>query len=232
MLNKKASILYVEDDKYLSYVTCDNLEKNGYFVKHCIDGETAIEAFNESEFDLCILDVMLPKLDGFSLAKIIRERNKNIPIIFLSAKSMKEDRINGLLLGGDDYITKPFSIEELILKIEVFLKRNKVNIEDFQKTHCFELGKYCFDFPNLQLIFEDQKYDLTGKEAELLRYFCVNINSVLKREDILKAVWGDDDYYLSRSLDVFISRLRKYLSHDKNINLKNVHGVGFKLLIK
>ena len=229
---KKANILYVEDDPYLSYVTCDNLEKHGYSVKHCIDGESALETFNNTEFDLCILDVMLPKLDGFSLAKKIRDNNKNIPIIFLSAKSMKEDRINGLLLGGDDYITKPFSIEELILKIEVFLKRNKINIENFQETHCYEIGKYCFDFPNLQLVYQENTYNLTGKEADLLRYFCVNANKVVKREEILNAVWGDDDYYLSRSLDVFISRLRKYLQHDKNIVIKNVHGVGFKLVIK
>ena len=228
----KANILYVEDDPFLSYVTSDNLEKQGYSVKHYLDGETAFEAFNTDEFDLCILDVMLPTLDGFSLAKMIREKNKNIPIIFLSAKSMKEDRITGLLLGGDDYLTKPFSIEELVLKIEVFLKRNKVNVEDFQKTHCFELGKYCFDFPNLQLVYEDRKFALTGKEAELLRCFCINANKVIRREDILKEVWGDDDYYLSRSLDVFISRLRKYLHLDNSLNIKNVHGIGFKLMIK
>lgn len=232
MIKKKANILYVEDDVYLSYVTCDNLEQNGYSVKHCLDGESAIEAFNTIKFDICILDVMLPKLDGFTLAKKIRETNKNVPIIFLSAKSMKEDRINGLLLGGDDYITKPFSIEELILKIEVFLKRSKINLEDFNETHCHEIGEYCFDFPNLQLVYKDKKYVLTAKEADLLRYFCSNVNKILKREDILNAVWGGDDYYLSRSLDVFISRLRKYLNHDKNITIKNVHGVGFKLMVK
>ncbi len=232
MLKKRANILYVEDDVYLSYVTCDNLEQQGYAVKHCPDGEMALAAFTGDEFDLCVLDIMLPKLDGFSLAKLIREKNKNIPIIFLSAKSMKEDRINGLLLGGDDYITKPFSIEELILKIEVFLKRNKISSDVTEENDCYELGSYSFDFSNLQLNYKDSKTSLTAKEAELLRYFCLNTNKILKREEILKAVWGDDDYYLSRSLDVFISRLRKYLKHDKNITISNVHGVGFKLIVK
>lgn len=232
MLQKKANILYVEDDVYLSYVTCDNLEKHGYSVEHCLDGESAFETFNNNEIDLCILDVMLPKLDGFSLAKKIRKNNKDIPIIFLSAKSMKEDRINGLLIGGDDYITKPFSIEELILKIEVFLKRSKISNDDFQGNNCYEIGDYCFDSPNLQLVYQDHKYTLTAKEADLLKYLCIHSNKILKREDILKAVWGNDDYYLSRSLDVFISRLRKYLKHDKDIVIRNVHGVGFMLVIK
>jgi two-component system, OmpR family, response regulator VicR len=221
--------MLVEDDTNLSYVTRDNLEKHGFTVQAFEDGEAAMQAFNNEKFDLCILDVMLPKLDGFSVAKAIRKQNDNIPIIFLTAKSLKEDKIAGLTLGADDYITKPFSIEELILKAEVFLKRSRAG-HNAPKKEIFRIGKYLFDFHQLTLQFDEGKpVKLTLKEAELLRYFCRNENLVLKREEILKSLWGDDDYFSGRSLDVFISRLRKYLSQDKTIRIENIHSLGFRM---
>lgn len=225
-MSKKPKILYVEDDIYLSFVTKDNLEIKGYDIDWQKDGEAAIQAFSEQEFDLCILDIMLPKLDGFSVAEAIRKENQDIPILFLSAKTLKEDRIKGLTLGGDDYITKPFSIEELVLKIEVFLKRNKVQKVETPNSIA-ELGKFYFDFDNLELSENDSAQRLTLREAELLHLFCQNKNKLLKKEDILNTIWKDDSYFLSRSLDVFVSRLRKYLKNDGRLKIENIHGVGF-----
>lgn len=223
---KKPKILYVEDDIYLSFVTKDNLSLKGYEIICCEDGEQALTAFSNNDFDLCIIDVMLPKLDGFSLAKAIRKENENIPILFLSAKSMKEDRIKGFEIGGDDYITKPFSIEELVLKIEVFLKRSNVKpIKTVEKI--IEIGKYCFDFDNLELTENELSQRLTLREAELLSLFCQNRNKILTREDILNNIWNNDSYFLSRSLDVFVSRLRKLLQNDSRLKIENIHGVGF-----
>lgn len=225
-MSKKAKILYVEDDIYLSYVTKDNLEIKGYTVVWIKDGEAAVHAFKEERFDLCILDIMLPKRDGFSVAEAIRKENEDIPILFLSAKTLKEDKIKGLTLGGDDYITKPFSIEELVLKIEVFLKRSKVQkIESTQNLA--ELGKLYFDFENLELSDQKSATRLTLREAELLNLFSQNKNRLLKKEDILNSLWKDDSYFLSRSLDVFVSRLRKHLKQDSRLKIETVHGVGF-----
>ena len=225
----RANIFYVEDDETLSFVTKDNLELQGFSITHCSDGKSAMQHIknNLSEMDLCILDVMLPEIDGFELAKSIRERNSQIPILFLTAKSLKEDRISGLKIGADDYITKPFSIEELILKIEIFLKRSKINTN--HTATLFKVGQYNFDHKNLQLSVNDEQKTLTQKEADLLKLFVENKNEVLKRSHILEEVWGEDDYFLGRSLDVFISRLRKYLNQDDSLALKNIHGVGFKL---
>ena len=223
----KARILYVEDDETLSFVTSDNLSLNGYDVVHCLDGESALIAFGNGHFDLCLLDVMLPKKDGFTLASDIRKKNPEIPILFLTAKSMKEDRITGLKLGADDYITKPFSIEELILKIEVFLKRKFINIKQANK---FTIGKLTFDYKNLTISAGDSEKTLTQREADLLKLLIENKNNVIKREEILERVWGQNDYFLGRSMDVFISRLRKYLSDDESLKIDNIHGVGFKLI--
>ncbi len=231
MNQKKAEILYVEDDLFLSYVTKDNLELKGYSITFCKDGLEALEAFNQKSFDLCILDVMLPKMDGFELAKKIRETNEQIPILFLSAKSLKEDRIQGFSIGGDDYITKPFSIEELALKIEVFLKRSKISNGD-QIRGEYALGDYNFDSVNMLLTIGQDTKRLTSRESELLRYFILNQDKVVKKEEILNEVWGTDSYFNSRSLDVFISRLRKYLSEDPKIKINNIHGIGFILLVK
>ena len=224
-----AKILYVEDDETLSFITKDHLELKGYGVYHCSDGLQALDDFKAGDFDLCVLDVMLPKMDGFTLAEEIRKRDKDIPILFLTAKSMKEDRLEGLRLGGDDYITKPFSIEELILRIEVFLRRSKV-VGDTLVTE-YPIGEYTFDFSNLSLSREEKTHHLTQREADLLKYLAENTNRVIKRSDILLSVWGEDDYFLGRSLDVFISRLRKYLKDDPRVNIENIHGVGFRFVV-
>ncbi len=222
----KARLLYVEDDESLSFVTRDNLELEGYEVLHCADGQQAMETIKTQEYDLCILDVMLPEIDGFELAEAIRKRNREVPILFLTAKSLKEDRIHGLKIGGDDYITKPFSIEELLLKVNVFLRRNKISKPGQQDV--YQVGQFEFDYKNLSLHHIGGERQLTQKEADLLRFFVENANQVLQRSEILERLWGEDDYFLGRSLDVFISRLRKYLKKDESLKVENIHGVGFR----
>ena len=224
----KAHLFYVEDDESLSFVTRDNLELQGFKVTYCADGREAMEVVQKENFDLCILDVMLPEVDGFTIAEAIRMKDSEVPIIFLTAKTLKEDRIHGLRLGADDYMTKPFSIEELILKIGVFLRRSKISTPDVTVEE-MEVGDYKFNYKNLNLEKGDVSKTLTQKEADLLKYFIQNKNEVLKRSDILKTLWGDDDYFMGRSLDVFISRLRKYLKQDEKIKIENIHGVGFRL---
>lgn len=219
-------ILYTEDDATLAFLTKDNLEQNHYVVTHCENGKSGIETFKKSKFDICILDIMMPKMDGFELAIQIRKLNKDIPIIFLSAKILKEDRIKGLRLGADDYLVKPFSIEELLLKIDIFLRRCGKNNPIEKTTH--EIGKFLFDTKNFILFNENEKISLTERESELLKLFVENKNIVLKREQILNSLWGDDDYFMGRSLDVFISRLRKILINENVISIENVHGIGFR----
>jgi len=232
MKEEKPKILYVEDDIDLSFVTKDNLELKGYEITHCKDGQEGWEAFGNTDFDLCILDVMLPKVDGFTLAKKVREINEDIPIIFLSAKSLKEDRIEGLVVGGDDYITKPFSIQELALKVEVFLRRNKISSGKNSSKSIFQIGAFSFNSHSLELSFKGSAKRLTSREAELLKYLCINQDQVVKKEDILLEVWDSDSYFNSRSLDVFISRLRKYLRDDPTIQINNIHGIGFILSVR
>ncbi|WP_026704345.1 response regulator transcription factor [Flavobacterium soli] len=223
-------ILYAEDDETLAFLTKDNLEQNGYDVVHCLDGNLCMEAFKKEKFDICILDIMLPKKDGFEIAADIRKINNNVPIIFLSAKTLKEDRIKGLKLGADDYLVKPFSIEELALKIEIFLKRSQKNA--ISEKVSYRVGKYNFDTQNYLLTFDQEKITLTQRESELLKLFLDNKNTVLKREQILTSLWGDDDYFMGRSLDVFISRLRKILSTEQHISIENLHGIGFRFNIQ
>ncbi len=224
-----AKILYVEDDPNLGFVTRDSLEEEGFEIFHFTDGKEAWKSFKKERFDLCLLDVMLPELDGFSLAEKIREQNAQIPIIFLSARVMQEDRIQGLKVGGDDYITKPFSVEELVLRIRVFLRRN--TISDTPVTHdVFSCGTYEFCYSQLTLEREGETQKLTHREAEVLKYFLERKSQVVKREEILIAIWGRDDYFLGRSLDVFLTRIRKMLSKDPSVRLENIHGVGFKLV--
>ncbi|HPX34374.1 MAG TPA: response regulator transcription factor [Bacteroidales bacterium] len=226
----KAKILYVEDDQTLSFVTRDNLESHGYAIDFCEDGEQAMKLYNANHYDLCILDVMLPKMDGFEVAASIREKDVDIPIIFLTAKSTKEDKIHGLRLGGDDYITKPFSIEELILKIEVFLKRSGQPRLESIEVH--NIGEYTFSVKNQRLTFNNKIKELTQRESELLCMFCENRDTIVKRDDLLMKVWGDDHYFASRSLDVFVSRLRKYLREDPKVKIENIHNVGYRLIIQ
>lgn len=228
-MQPKARILYVEDDETLGFVTKDNLEQNNYFIDHYLDGQSGLKAFEKKGYDLCLLDVMLPEMDGYQLAEKIRQHNSEIPILFLTAKSMKEDRIHGLQLGADDYITKPFSIEELILKIEIFLKRKFVANPDKEK---YDIGAFTLDYKNLKLIGADSESNMTQKEADLLKLLIKNKGNTLRREDILKKLWGENDYFLGRSMDVFISRLRKYIREDDSLVIENVHGVGFRLLEK
>jgi DNA-binding response OmpR family regulator len=224
-MSKKYKVFYVEDDETLAFLTKDSLEMNHFSVTHFQNGDDAMQHFVNSEYDICVLDIMVPKKDGFEIATAIRTINNEIPIIFLSAKTMKEDRIKGLKIGADDYLVKPFSIEELVLKMDIFLQRSKKNISE--KTH-LQVGKYLFDTLNYELIFNDEKTSLTQRETDLLKLFIQNPNRVLKREEILKSLWGNDDYFMGRSLDVFISRLRKILANDKNIIIENLHSIGFK----
>ncbi|MEN2413795.1 response regulator transcription factor [Flavobacterium mesophilum] len=227
---KQFKILYTEDDETLAFLTKDNLEQNHYHVVHCCDGQSGLQNFKKEKFDICIFDIMMPKMDGFDLATEVRKLNTDIPIIFLSAKTLKEDRIKGLRLGADDYLVKPFSIEELLLKIEIFLKRSQKNIPSEKSV--YEIGKYKFDTNNFILFNDVEKISLTQREAELLKLFLDNKNLVLKREQILTALWGTDDYFMGRSLDVFISRLRKILTNEKGISIENLHGIGFRFAIE
>jgi DNA-binding response OmpR family regulator len=226
----KAKILYVEDDLALSYVTRDNLILKGYSVDFCEDGIRALEMFSSSQYDICILDVMLPKMDGFTLAAKIREKIPGIPILFLTARSSQEDRLTGLRTGADDYITKPFSMEELVLKIEVFLRRRNIVTEREQTP--IQLGQFVFDPVNLKLTQGGKSHILTRKESELLLFLVENSKVIVRREEILKKVWGNEDFFVSRTLDVFVSRLRKILKPDPSIRIDNIHNVGYRLMVE
>ena len=221
-----AKILYVEDNLSLSFVTSDQLKKRGYLIVSCKDGKEALTTFKEQIFDLCILDVMLPQIDGFELAKKIRQENEHIPIIFLSARSMQEDKIEGLKIGGDDYLTKPFDIDELCLKIEIFLKRKEINSA---QNNNYKIGDFQLDVTEQTLSILGIEKMLTLKETELLSLLAQKQNTIVKREYILVNLWGRNDYFLGRSLDVFISKLRKKLTQDQNIFIENIRGVGFRL---
>ncbi|KAA2245633.1 response regulator transcription factor [Chitinophaga agrisoli] len=238
----KARILFVEDDQHVGTATKRRLEEAGYEVRHCTDGTMAWEEFQHKTFDICLLDVMIPKKagniekgasdHGFELARQIRKKNDVIPILFITSKSMVEDKIAGFKTGADDYITKPINIQELFLRIEVFLKRTKTMLQATQaaKPSQYIIGKLTFDYADLRLHDSTQQksFTLTQKEADLLRYLCDNVNKALKREDILFNVWGKDDYFLGRSMDVFITKLRKYFKSDPDIKLETLHGVGFR----
>lgn len=225
-------ILLAEDDPNLGELIKDYLELKGKFeVNLCEDGVDAIEAFKKSEYDLCILDVMMPKKDGFSVGKEIRRIDKTIPIIYATAKGMMEDKTQAFELGGDDYITKPFRIEELLLRINALLKRSTKDKKAEAVTK-FELGDFSFDSLSQTLTYkQEDSQKLSTKESELLRLLCLNKNEVLTREEALVKIWHDDNYFTGRSMDVFLSKLRKYLRKDPNIEIVNVHGKGYKLLI-
>ncbi|MCZ8145102.1 response regulator transcription factor [Flavobacterium sp.] len=219
-------ILYAEDDETIAFLTKDHLE-NFYAVDHFADGTSALEGFYSNEYDLCILDIMMPKMDGFELAAAIRKKNQEIPIIFLSAKTLKEDRIRGLKIGADDYLVKPFSIEELMLKIDIFLRRSHKKVAP-PPSPFYTVGTYQFDAANYRIFNDTETISLTQRESDLLKLFLDHKNQVLKREEILKALWGEDDYFMGRSLDVFISRLRKIFARQEGITIENLHGIGFK----
>lgn len=223
----------MEDDANLSFVVKDCLQIAGHDVHHFAKGDEALRAFNKFDYDICLLDVMLPNLDGFSLTKAIRDKNPNIPVIFISARVQIQDKLEGLQIGGDDYIFKPFSIEELLLKVGIFMKRN-ISAAGLlpEKASKFNIGIYVFESNDMELKSESESIRLTGREADLLIFFNKNRNKILKRRDILIALWGKDDYFLGRSLDVFISRLRKFLAGDPSIKIENIPRVGFKFKVE
>uniref|UniRef100_UPI004049E8F8 response regulator transcription factor n=1 Tax=Flavobacterium sp. TaxID=239 RepID=UPI004049E8F8 len=224
----KKKILYIEDDETLAFLTADSLMSN-YDVHHFANGKEGFEAFCSETFDLCILDVMLPDMDGFEIATAIRKRNMEVPILFLSAKTMKEDRIKGLKIGADDYVVKPYSIEELTLKMEVFLLRSQKSVP---KNAVYQVGSFEFDPTNFLLKNENSSINLTEREAGLLKLFLDHKNIVLKREKILLDLWGSDDYFLGRSLDVFISRLRKIFKDEASIQIENIPRIGFRMVVE
>ena len=231
MTETKASILLVEDDQNLGFVIQDHLKRKGYDVHLCRDGKEGLKYFNEHAYDLCVLDVMMPQKDGLSLAEDIRMTDLRVPIVFLTAKSQTEDKIAGFKAGADDYLTKPFSQEELILRIEAILRRTKGDAPNPRAREVFEVASFTFDHRNLTLTHNGVERKLTKKESEVLRLLCLHRDQVLPRELVLNMVWGDDTYFLGRSLDVFISRLRKYLKEDPRVRIVNVHGVGFKFQV-
>ena len=231
-MSKQTNILLVEDDLNLGSILKEFLDIKGYKTTHCLDGLKGLSTFKKNNFHLCILDVMMPKLDGFSLAAEIRKMNKAVPIIFLTAKSMQADKIEGLKIGADDYITKPFSTEELFLRISVILKRTQISSigNDIIEVNEFQIGNYLFDYKSRLLIINKNEKRLTSKESELLKLLCENKNRLLERTTALKQIWNEDTYFTSRSMDVYIAKLRNYLKQDTSIKITNVHGFGFKLI--
>ncbi|MFM2285530.1 MAG: hypothetical protein RLZZ543_1027 [Bacteroidota bacterium] len=222
-------ILLAEDDPNLGAIIREYLEAKGYHTELCSNGEEAFKHFLREKWNICIFDVMMPQMDGFTLAREIRNHNKEIPIVFLTAKSMKDDTIEGFKAGGDDYITKPFSMEELLLRIKAILKRTERVAED-PNAQEFILGKYTFNPNHQQLKLGDHIQKLTSRESDLLKLLCLNLNDTLERNFALRAIWSDDNYFNARSMDVYIARLRKYLTQDSSIEIINVHGKGFKLV--
>jgi DNA-binding response OmpR family regulator len=225
----KSRILLAEDDENLGMLLKNYLMARDYNAELFGDGESAYKSFKQTPYDLCILDIMMPIKDGFTLAKEIRAENKDIPIIFLTAKTMKEDVLEGFEIGADDYVTKPFNMEELIFRIEAILRRTRGDQLPGQEV--FTLGKYTFDSKRQTLTDGKNSRKLTTKESDLLKLLCMNKNSVLERNYALKTIWYDDNYFNARSMDVYITKLRKYLSDEPTVELSNVHGKGFKLLV-
>jgi two-component system, OmpR family, response regulator len=232
MQEYKYRILLAEDDPNLGTVLKDSFELDDNYVELYNDGEKAWKAFNKDDFDICILDVMMPVKDGFTLAKEIRKVDKTIPIIFLTAKSMQEDKIEGLKIGADDYITKPFSFEELNLRVNAIMRRVETAYMPDENQAEYKIGLYVFNDAERTLKLGSSEQKLTTKEADLLKLLAYNANKVLDREIALKSIWGNDNYFTGRSMDVYITKLRKYLKEDENIEIVNIHGKGFKLLIK
>ena len=227
-MEKKISILVVEDDPNLGTLLSEYLRAKGHNTTLAVNGQEGYETFVKGSYDFLILDVMMPVKDGFSLAKDIRGIDKNVPILFLTAKSMKEDTLEGFSVGADDYMTKPFSMEELLARMNAILRR--IGSAQQSKDE-FEIGNFKFLYTKQKLVVGEDEHKLTTKENELLKLLCTNQNGILERNNALKAVWGDDNYFNGRSMDVYITKLRKYLRPDERIEIVNVHGKGFKLLV-
>lgn len=232
MEERKPKILLAEDDTNLGMVLKNYLELNDYEVELCRDGILALAAFRREKFDICLLDIMMPNMDGFKLAEEIRDVDPDIPLFFLSAKTMKEDIIQGYKLGADDYISKPFDSELLLLKIKAILKRNQELSAKEEDLHEFQVGRYHFNSRLRSLEHDGQTQTLSPKENELLRMLCEHKNDLLPRELALKKIWGSDTYFNGRSMDVYIAKLRKYLKDDSHIEIVNIHGNGFRLVVQ
>lgn len=231
-MNGKTRILLAEDDQNLGTILKAYLEAKGFPTVLCVNGKEAWDTFTRQEFDFCIVDVMMPLKDGFSLTQDIRKVNREIPVLFLTAKSMQEDILKGFSAGADDYLTKPFSMEELLARIQAILRRiDLVSSGVARQNEVFEIGSLRFDFQKQTLETPEGEVKLTSKEAGLLKMLCERPNLVLERTEALKTIWQDDSYFNARSMDVYITKIRKYLKADPNVNIVNVHGVGFKLVV-
>lgn len=234
MSDKGQAILLVEDDQNFGDVLKSYLEMQDYEVHLAKDGEEGLNKYNKGNYALCILDVMMPKKDGFTVAKEIREKDQDIPLIFLTAKSLKEDVLEGFKIGADDYITKPFNSEELLLRVQAVLRRSGTKPDPQEEIKEFNLGDYHFNYPLRILTYNgiegQSKDNLSPKEAHLLRMFCMYKNDVLPRSIALTKIWGEDNYFTARSMDVFITKLRKYLKKDEKLEIVNIHGNGFRLI--
>ncbi|MCQ2974554.1 MAG: response regulator transcription factor [Bacteroidales bacterium] len=229
-MEKKIRVLLAEDDVNLGSLLKQYLDAKQYSTDLFNDGVKALDGFSRNYYDICILDIMMPKKDGFSVASEIREINNKIPIIFLTAKTLKEDVLNGFKIGADDYITKPFNMEELLLRIEAVLRRS--GALDSEEVSIFNIGDYNFDCNKQTLQYLEQEPEkLTTKESDLLKLLCINVNKVLERNYALKQIWEDDNYFNARSMDVYITKLRKKLKDDNRIEILNIHGKGYKLIV-
>ncbi len=225
-------VLLAEDDKNLGTILKSYLEAKGYPATLCVNGQEAFVEFNKHDYDFCIVDVMMPVKDGFTLAKEIRNIDKKVPILFLTAKSMQEDKLRGFEIGADDYITKPFNMEELLARMEAILRRSRNGEKQGPEGDIYKLGRMEFNFVRQTLSMDDEEVKLTSKEAALLKLLCQNLNEVVDRSVALNRIWFDDSYFNARSMDVYITKLRKYLKMDSSVELLNVHGVGFKLVTR
>lgn len=232
MENEKLRVLLAEDDKNLGAILKSYLEAKGFPTTLCVNGQEAFIEFNKNDYDFCILDVMMPVKDGFTLAKEIRSIDKKVPILFLTAKSMQADKLKGFELGADDYLTKPFNMEELLARMEAILRRSKTEEKNSPEGDVYKLGKMEFNFVRQILSMGGGENKLTSKEAALLKLLCQNLNEVVDRSVALNKIWLDDSYFNARSMDVYITKLRKYLKQDPTVELLNVHGVGFKLITR
>ncbi len=230
MENLGIKMLVAEDDPNLGTILRAYLNQKGFTVFLAVDGQMAVEFFKQEDIDVCVLDIMMPVKDGYAVAKEIRKIDRRVPILFLSAKSLEADKLRGFEIGGDDYITKPFSMEELLARISATLRRSYDDTKP--ENNIFSIGKYTFDYNHQTLTINDDEKKLTGKESELLRMFCINFNQLIERQNALQKIWKDDSYFAARSMDVYITKLRKYLKKDPAIQIVNVHGVGFKLTSK
>ena len=228
-MGEKLTILLCEDDENLGMLLREYLNAKGYNAELFPDGEAGYKAFVKNKYDLCVLDVMMPKMDGFTLAQEIRKVNTETPIVFLTAKTLKEDVLEGFKIGADDYLTKPFSMEELTFRIEAILRR--VRGKKSKESTVYKIGRFSFDTQKQLLTIDGKQEKLTTKESELLALLCAHSNEILQRDFALKAIWVDDNYFNARSMDVYITKLRKHLKDDDSVEIINVHGKGYKLII-